>query len=176
MTLDAAGRGICIQLYCTQMTRCKTCICGYKGTREIRLTVTTNIYYVSKYFTIQSRCHICNIFHLPVTWVSLLFDKSKLYKTGVPFQVIFNPFTPKIFRWSWRGKLNHCGLNSIWRKYSYFIRTDFDTSKLAQIHKSGTFNGINLISTKLNGSVREPKRKSSKFFQPSPPKPDPLST
>ena len=32
--------------------------------------------------------------HLPVTCVSLLFDKSKLYKTGVPLEVILTPIQP----------------------------------------------------------------------------------
>lgn len=32
--------------------------------------------------------------HLPVTCVSLLFDKSKLYKTGVPLEVILTSIQP----------------------------------------------------------------------------------
>ena len=32
--------------------------------------------------------------HVPVTCVSLLFDKSKLYKTGVPLEVILNSIQP----------------------------------------------------------------------------------
>ena len=32
--------------------------------------------------------------HVPVTCVSLLFDKSKLYKTGVPLVVILTPIQP----------------------------------------------------------------------------------
>ena len=45
--------------------------------------------------------------HLPVTCVSLLFDKSKLYKTGVPLEVILTPIQPFFSSGILRKGLNH---------------------------------------------------------------------
>ena len=82
LVLDAAGRGICIQLYRSQMTL------------NIHLWLwghSKNMSNCKYQYILVNRSN--NNLNLPVTCVSLLFDKSKLYKTGVPLKVILSPFT-----------------------------------------------------------------------------------
>ena len=64
--------------------------------KNIRLTVSTKIYFKSNVQKNVETPLVATLryLHLPVTCVSLLFDKSKLYKTGVPFKVILTPIQP----------------------------------------------------------------------------------